>query len=282
MNGPQSIPSTPGAVSDSSDVAVQCVRTGTLSVSSHPPAPVDATSGVRRSSSTSDPPSRGSGESLRVPNHPLSGQEQESGRPQKGDEGGRLRVAKAITAVAEYIGTASPERFDYSAFQHGNASDFPEIPGEEQRNSGLERIRRSYNQPRNAEADDAQTPRRSRSRAVSFNGSSASRPTLEGGLTKARTISHQGLRSSLGEDTTKFTPEHPPTDRLGAASRQRSDTLHIPTMSHAPTRDVVLSQDPESSTTAALSATPPVIVVSDVEGPLSLAGSLDLLIDRYI
>ncbi|KXJ91902.1 hypothetical protein Micbo1qcDRAFT_194893 [Microdochium bolleyi] len=86
------------------------------------------------------------------------------------DAASRRRVAGYFNSMANYLGTAAHERFDSSDFKHGKAVDFPEIPGEAERNSRLNDIREAYNQPR--EADGSLTPelRPQRSRASSFNG----------------------------------------------------------------------------------------------------------------
>lgn len=87
------------------------------------------------------------------------------------DAGGRRRIARMLTKVGNTFGTASPNRFDDSEFKRGKALDFPEIPGEEGRNSALGHIRDIYNLPR--DADGNATPDR-RSRAGSFTGSVSS------------------------------------------------------------------------------------------------------------
>lgn len=230
------------------------------------PRSVTPLDGANVQHNPSDPPSRGSSKSSRKRNYPSSSQVYESGRTQKGDEGGRIRVAKAITAVAEYIGTASPERFDDSAFQHGDASDFPEIPGEEQRNSGLQRIRRSYNQPREDDPDDTRMPDRSRSRAVSFNGSTASRLTTAERLTRSRTTSPQRPQASPpGIGSNRSAPWHPTTDPTGARLQHRSDTLGIPTVSNTPAPYTMPSQAAESSTIATIENGSPIILVSNAK-----------------
>lgn len=53
------------------------------------------------------------------------------------DAGGRRKFAKVLTRIGNYVGTAAQKRFDDSEFKHGKAVDFPEIPGEQHRNSAL-------------------------------------------------------------------------------------------------------------------------------------------------
>lgn len=60
----------------------------------------------------------------------------------------RIKVANVLAKIGNYIGTQAQDRFDDSEFKHGKAVDWPEIPGEEQRNSKLSKIRETYNQYR--------------------------------------------------------------------------------------------------------------------------------------
>lgn len=56
------------------------------------------------------------------------------------DAGNRRKVAKALSTIGNYLGNAAEDRFDDSEFKRGKALDFPEIPGEEGRNSALPRM----------------------------------------------------------------------------------------------------------------------------------------------
>jgi len=217
---------------------------------------------------SSDPPSRRSAESSRSGGYYSPGHVVVSERCRKGDEGGRLRVAKAITAVAEYIGTASPGRFDDSAFQHGDASDFPEIPGEEHRNRGLQRIRMSYNQPREDDTDDPQTSPRPRSRAVSFSGSIASRSAIDGRLARSRTTSPRRPQAGPhANDGHTAALQHSATEQRLTGSRHRSDTLEIPTVPHTPTEFLMHPTAANSSATVIRDDESPIIIVSNAETP---------------
>ncbi|CAG8977497.1 hypothetical protein HYALB_00009331 [Hymenoscyphus albidus] len=79
------------------------------------------------------------------------------------DAGNRKKIAKTLNKIGTYIGTAAPDRFDDSEFKRGLSANFPEIPGEPNRNPGLNRIREAYNPER--DADGLAT--RSHSRAAS-------------------------------------------------------------------------------------------------------------------
>ncbi|KAJ2904765.1 hypothetical protein MKZ38_007273 [Zalerion maritima] len=88
--------------------------------------------------------------------------------------GNRPRVAQVLTRIGRLLGTAQPDWFDDSDFKHGRALDFPEIPGEKQRNPDLTAIQKTYNQPRDDDYDDVAggaSRGGSRSRAASRLGS---------------------------------------------------------------------------------------------------------------
>ena len=72
----------------------------------------------------------------------------------------RHKVASTFEWIGDKLGTPSPDAFDDSKFQSGAAADFPEVPGENERNPKLQETIASYN---------ALAPlRRQRSRTESF------------------------------------------------------------------------------------------------------------------
>ena len=95
------------------------------------------------------------------------------------DVGGRRKVAKALTSMGNFFGTANRDWFDDSEFRRGKALDFPEIPGEEHRNRDLPQIREQYNQPRDSDGNVTPMRREARSRASSFHRSATA--DLDGG-----------------------------------------------------------------------------------------------------
>ena len=101
------------------------------------------------------------------------------------DVGNRRRVASVLMAVGNYLGTAAHDRFGGREFQDGIAADFPEIPGEEQRNPGLSRIRRGYNP--NRDADGHVTPMVSRRPSFELQNVS-SRPGINGTKVRGATL----------------------------------------------------------------------------------------------
>ncbi|KAK9416912.1 hypothetical protein SUNI508_09384 [Seiridium unicorne] len=63
------------------------------------------------------------------------------------DAGNRRKFAAALSKMGDYIWTPSRKRFDYSDFRQGPATDYPEIPGESNRNRALSKIRRDWPTP---------------------------------------------------------------------------------------------------------------------------------------
>lgn len=83
------------------------------------------------------------------------------------DAGKRRTVAQAFVTASRAMGMAASVWTDDSDFQRGRAQDWPEIPGELNRNRNLSQIRTQYNKPR--DEDGNVTPAGpSRSRASSF------------------------------------------------------------------------------------------------------------------
>ncbi|OTA75906.1 hypothetical protein M434DRAFT_26096 [Hypoxylon sp. CO27-5] len=174
--------------------------------------------------------------------------ESSANRPTMTDVGGRLKVARVLWTIGNYLGTAARDRYDDSEFKHGKAIDFPEIPAEEQRNPDLPQIREVYNQHREEEnLSSALSVRHSRS--GSFNGSIASRYSVEGGPAMSRAISAPyppssrspspspttlGVRHASTLPVGQRTPNvQNPASSSAAESirgrpRQRSDTLEVP------------------------------------------------------
>ncbi|TVY39929.1 hypothetical protein LSUB1_G005047 [Lachnellula subtilissima] len=158
-----------------------------------------------------------------------------------GDVGNRRKVAKALNAIGNQLGTAA--HFDNSEFKHGKALDFPEIPGEDYRNRALPQIRMQYNQVR--EDEPPATPlRRQHSRASSFHGSIASGLGIEGVPTSPRatsppsphspSTSTSARASTLPVERPTVHLENIPTSSSSGTARpaRRRDTLEVPSPVH--------------------------------------------------
>ncbi|KAI0138131.1 hypothetical protein F4776DRAFT_79976 [Hypoxylon sp. NC0597] len=195
-------------------------------------------------------------------------------RPPMNDVGGRLKVARVLLTIGNYFGTAARDRFDDYDFTHGKAIDFPEIPAEEQRNPDLPQIREVYNQHR--EEDNLPSALSLRqSRSGSFNGSVASRYSVEGSPTMSRAISAPyppslSSRSPSPSPTTlgvrhanTLPAGQRPSDFQNPASsstaestrgrpRQRSDTLEVPGPSYCSSSRNTQPASPTTPTTTTI------------------------------
>ncbi|POR36413.1 Uncharacterized protein TPAR_03390 [Tolypocladium paradoxum] len=94
------------------------------------------------------------------------------------DSGSRRKVAKMLIAVGNSLGAKAQHVLDDSEFKLGAAGDYPEVPGEDNRNRLLDEIRDRYNPRRHADGNATPLPR-SRSRDGSFDGSVVSTQGVE-------------------------------------------------------------------------------------------------------
>lgn len=81
--------------------------------------------------------------------------------------GSRLKVAATLVAIGGALGSATHDSFDLSKFRDGAALDFPEIPGEKERNVNLAHVKEIYS--KRLGEDGTPVVLASRSRASSFN-----------------------------------------------------------------------------------------------------------------
>ncbi|KAI0837940.1 hypothetical protein F5Y06DRAFT_269416 [Hypoxylon sp. FL0890] len=207
-------------------------------------------------------------------------------RPLTNDIGGRRKVAKLLWTVGNYFGTAARDRFDDSEFKHGKAIDFPEIPAEEQRNPDLPQIREIYNQHREEENLSSALSLR-QTRPGSFNGSIASRYSVEGSPPMSRAISAPHTQSptsrspsplptSLGVRHASTLPvgQRPPdfqnpgspstVESARGRTRKRSNTLEVPGPIHRSSSGSTQPGSPATPTTITNSQDPPSILISPV------------------
>ncbi|KAI9685485.1 MAG: hypothetical protein M1820_010782 [Bogoriella megaspora] len=162
-----------------------------LSTSSHPPSPGDLTTTPTYPDSTAEA-------------HP------HLERLHTIDVGSRRKVAKTLTRIGNFFGTAPEDWNNDSEFKQGRSADFPEIPGEEHRNRNLPQIRQQYNPRRDSQGHATPVPGGSRSRASSLN----------------RSVVEEEREEESGESS----------ERDEGAVRRR-DTLEVPGQVHvAPTR----------------------------------------------
>lgn len=150
------------------------------------------------------------------------------------DGGSRRKVAGTLVRIGKTLGTPAPDAFDDSGFMHGPAADFPTVPGEEERNPQLNKIKRSYDPPRDSDGNATPLARqRSRSRAGSFAGSTASGAGVDG---------HAATAVQAEEDDQAVAgPSRGSVDRQ---LRTRRSTLEVPKPVHhspMPRKDSIFS-----------------------------------------
>ncbi|KAK2595274.1 hypothetical protein QQS21_006989 [Conoideocrella luteorostrata] len=165
-----------------------------------------------------------------------------------GESGSRHKVASTLIAIAGALGSATHDSFDLTKFRDGAALDFPEIPGEKERNRNLAHIKDIYS--KRLEEDGTPAVLASRSRASSFTGAGPSghvldslRPSRDasprpGGRSPSPLPSSSRPRAStLPVDS--GTHELLPVNSLPASvdlnrgrQRYRRDTLEVPVATH--------------------------------------------------
>ena len=170
--------------------------------------------------------------------------------------GKRPEVARILSNIAEKFGTASPDRYNDYEFKHGKATGFPEIPGEENRNSKLIQIKEQWGQ-HDPDGDDALTPR-GRSRANSFNGDDAliprGRSRAHSFSSISRSHSPQPPKTPTGTsflglpmtESPKASSESVfPVQPSAELEKPNSPTIVVTLHSAAGSPDIVLSSDDE-------------------------------------
>ncbi|UNI23944.1 hypothetical protein JDV02_009732 [Purpureocillium takamizusanense] len=168
----------------------------------------------------------------------------------RSDVGGRRKVARAFHAMGKSFNSAAYEMMGTSGFEPTRAGDFPEIPGEVNRNRKLRRIRERYNPQRDADGYETPLPR-SRSRATSFVGSvvsardetpgpssphavTAASGTPARSVSRPRAITLPTTGSAAGLEPAEAAS--PTSDPSRGRQRMRRETLQVPVEAHHPTR----------------------------------------------
>lgn len=178
----------------------------------HRPASTSASSSLQEVETRDDAPSKRY--SLSTLKRALTHTTIASSKAGNVEGGSRHRVAELLTAVGNKLGTATQDSFDISKFRDGQALDFPEIPGEKERNSNLARVREIYNQ--RLEPDGTPAVQASRSRASSFIGAGPSGHALDGLRSSADISPRPDLSRSVS-----------PAPSSSGAIRQRASTLPV-------------------------------------------------------
>jgi hypothetical protein len=179
------------------------------------------------------------------------------------DFGNRKKVAEAFVKFSGAIGHAAKERLDDQGFQLGSAMNWPEIPGEQQRNKDLTEIRKVWDPARDASGNVTPLPR-SRSRAESFNSVRSGVSNLDGTDT-GRNSSPNGSPQGRRPHASTFPAVDSPTDQYelgrvttlpgpstprGRPPLRRGDNLEVPVEIHGHRRTLSSSSavydEPES------------------------------------
>ena len=130
-----------------------------------------------------------------------------SGR-RSNDPARRRRVAEMLQKAGDKLGSAAHNKFDATAYNASAAREFPEIPGEAQRNPELEELKRQYSLRRDV------VLREENSRAASPAATASTFPEFDNSPTASPVLGHGEFSES---------PDRMPT---------RRDTLEVP----SPTR----------------------------------------------
>lgn len=159
----------------------------------------------------------------------------EASRPSLTGSHHRKRVAKMLHTVADYVGTAAHDQFDDSGFRRGRANTYPEVPGEEHRNSVLSQIREHYN---NSSREPSPSP-------------SPRRPELQD-LPSSSSAGSPGGRSRTRRDTSDTlqvpSQAHVSPARSNPLASFETSAVYIPRDENSPT--IVVSSDPDTSSEA--------------------------------
>lgn len=145
------------------------------------------------------------------------------------DPARRRRVAEMLQKAGDKLGSAAHNKYDATAYNASAAREFPEIPGEAQRNPELEELKRQYSIRRDVvlreENSRATSPAATASTFPEFDNSPATSPVLGQGA-----FSESPERMVTRRDTLEVpSPTHsgfPDGDR-GRTHKRRS-TLEVP------------------------------------------------------
>ena len=182
------------------------------------------------------------------------------------DRGSRRKVAKGIIEVANFFGNAADDQFDDSEFKQGKAGDFPEIPGEENRNRALMQIREKYNQRRDTGRSVSPMPR---SRAESFTGSVRAAPRS---ASPVPSIAMPRRRQDRSSSEPQYASIAESADLRGRRPAQRRETLEVPSpvqysyFRHDPSPSPIIVPSPETPNS------PTIVVSSDPDAPRPTSG----------
>lgn len=195
------------------------------------------------------------------------------------DAGNRRKFASILNKVGNYIGTPSRKRFDYSDFRDGAAMNYPEIPGEINRNRELSRISRIWpassirEQPSRdgspdsrIELEDGTSSHGRESPQSPQSPSSIQWPTMPPRSARANTLPTNTLTTKRPSIPLPGEPSSSTVDTRGR-ERRRRDTLEVPSTSYSSHTRNSLSASSIPTIALPASENSPAIVVSPEPEP---------------
>lgn len=174
-------------------------------------------------------------------------------------------VAQQLNLVAEYVGTAAPDRYDNSVFREGKR-EFPEIPGEAGRVAHFEELRDRYKSSVQHEDDASIISGITRNDSFSSVGASESGPAN-------RSSSHSNP-SPTGQSQHSSPELNEITESPGAESssrprpRPRRETLDVPRPPrpvHVRPRNISSPFTPSHSMVGGAEGSPKIVVSAEPE-----------------
>ncbi|KAH6646108.1 hypothetical protein BKA67DRAFT_583253 [Truncatella angustata] len=198
------------------------------------------------------------------------------------DAGNRRMFAAALNKMGNYIGTPSRKRFDLTEFQQGPATDYPEIPGEDNRNREISQLRQVWTSPSLREQSREGSPdsHLNVSEDMSRHGRESPPPSAQIPTIQLPTNPPRAVRASTlptGRTPGPLLDMHSNLSGEIRGRRRRRETLEVPSPTHAAQMRNSLPAKPEPKVTLAASDHLPVIVVSpepepETSPPLKMAG----------
>jgi hypothetical protein len=197
------------------------------------------------------------------------------------DVGGRRKVANALLQFGKYFDNAARDWMDNSEFQRGQASHWPEVPGERNRNPEIFVTMEKYNPSH--DGNSIHEPRRPRSRSASFTGSVTSGRAFDSRPATPRSsspspslVSGRPHSNTLPAQRISFEPQGHASSSAAVPGEEavvvkRRDTLEVPlSVHHNPMRSALDS--PTSSTAPGIivprTQSSPAVITSDNDAPV--------------
>lgn len=188
------------------------------------------------------------------------------------DAGNRRKFASTLSRIGDYIGTPSHKRFDYSEFQRGPAMNYPEIPGEGYRNRELSQLRNNWGPPsirERSSRDDSPESRADLDGNASQRGGESPQSPQSPMSIQFPTPPPRAARTGRASTMPTAHRPSPPVDQypqssgdIRASTRQRRDTLEVPSSAHINHTRNMLSSTSQSTLALPAGNELPAIVVS--------------------